>query len=100
MRCVLDGEDVNLVYAHEPIDDSVRAMNDLANLWIVEFRHSPTRLWKGGQSIGCRNDMGDNDRRVARGVLTDECANGSEIRASLIRPENSSHDKNCFLTSS
>jgi len=97
---VVDGEDVNLVHTREPIDDSVGTMNDLANGWILELRHSPTGLGKGDQPIGCGNDLGDNDRRVVRGVLTDEGANGSEVRAGLIRPENNPHDRNCFLTSS
>jgi len=47
LRCVLDREDVNLVHAHEPIDEPVRTMNDLANDWTVEFRHRPTGLGQG-----------------------------------------------------
>ena len=40
----MDREDVNLVYADEPIDDAVWSMNDLTNKWVVEFRNRPTGL--------------------------------------------------------
>lgn len=96
----MDGEDVNLVLAHEPIDDSVRSMDDFTNERVVEFRNRPTRLRKGNQLVCRRNQLGNDDRCVVRGVLTDEGANRSEIGAGLVGPENSPHDKNCFLTSS
>ena len=96
----MDREDVNLVYADEPIDDAVRSMNDLTDKWVVEFRNRPTGLWERHQPIGCRNQLGHHDGRVLRGILTDEGANGSEIGTSLLGPENNSHGKNCFLTSS
>ena len=96
----MDRQDMNLVHAHQPIDDSVRSMDALTNNRVGEFGNRPARLRKGDQTFGRRNQLGDNDRCVMMGVLTDEGANSSEIRAGLIRPENNPHDKNCFLTSS
>lgn len=96
----MDRQDVNLVNAREPIDDSVRSMDDLANNRVIEFRNRPPRFRKRDQAVGCGNELGDDDRCVVRGVLTDEGANGSEIGTSLMCPENNSHGKNCFLTSS
>ena len=96
----MDRKDVNLIRTDEPIDDTVRWMNDLTNERVVEFRNRPTRLREGGQPTGRSNQLGDYDRRVMRGVLIDECANSSEIGTGLIGPENNPHGKNCFLTSS
>ncbi|MGB7220563.1 MAG: hypothetical protein WBD07_17325 [Vicinamibacterales bacterium] len=42
----MDREDVNLVLTHEPIDDSVWAVNNLTNVRVVEFRNRPARLRK------------------------------------------------------
>ena len=96
----MNREDVNLIHTHEPIDDTVRSMNDLANERVVEFRNQPTGLRERGQPVGRLNQLGDYHRRVMRGVLTDEGANSSEIGTGLIGPENNLHGKNCFLTSS
>ena len=96
----MDRKDVNLIHTHEPIDDAVRWMNYLTNERVVEFRNRPTGLREGGQPIGRSNQLGDYDRRVMRGVLTDECANSSEIGTGLIGPKNNPHGKNCFFTSS
>ena len=97
---MMNREDVNLVNANEPIDDTVRTVNDLANERIVEFRNCPAGLREGDQPIGCRNQLGHHDRCVMRGVLTDEGADRSKIGTGLISPENDPHGKNCFLTSS
>ena len=97
---MMDREDVNLIDTHEPIDDTVRSMNDLANERVVEFRNRPTGLREGDQPIGCRNQLANHDRCVMRGVLTDEGANRREIGTGLLSPEDNPHGKNCFLTSS
>jgi len=96
----MDRQDVNLVDAHEPKDDSVRSMDDLTNKRVIEFWNRPPRLRKRDQPIGCGNELGHDDRCIVRGILTDEGANGSEIGTGLMCPENNSHGKNCFLTSS
>ena len=96
----MDREYVNLIHADEPIDNPARWMNHLAHQRVVEFRNGPTGFRKGGQSTGRGNQLGDDDRRVMRGVLTDECANSREIGTGLIGPENNPHGKNCFLISS
>ena len=44
----MDREDVNLIHTHEPIDDSVRWMNHLANERVFEFRNGPTGFREGG----------------------------------------------------
>jgi hypothetical protein len=100
LRSVMHREDVNLVLAHEPIDDSVGSMNNLTNQRAIEFRNGPTGLRKCEQPIRRRNQLSHDDRCVVRGVLTDEGANSSEVGTGLMGPENNSHSKNCFLTSS
>jgi hypothetical protein len=96
----MDREDVNLIGSDEPVDDTVRRMNYLANQWIVEFRNGPTGLRKRHQPIGCGDELGNDDRRVLRRILADERANGCKVRTGLLGPEENPHDKNCFLTSS
>ena len=96
----MDRKNVNLVHPYDPIHDTVRSVSDLANERVIEFRNRPTGFREGGQPIGRRNQLSDNDRRVMRGVLTDEGVNGSEIGPGLIGPEDNPHDRNCFLTSS
>ena len=96
----MDREDMNLVGTHEPIDDPVRSMKDLTNERVVEFGNGPAGLWERDQPIGCRDQLGNHDRGVMRGILTDEGANRSEIRTGLMSPEDDPHGKNCFLTSS
>lgn len=99
-RCVMDCQHVELVDAHEPIDDAVRPMHDLTDQWVIEFRNCPARFREGDQSICRRYEAGDDDRRVVRRVLTDERANRRQIGTRLLGPENNPHDRNCFLTSS
>ena len=96
----MDREDVNLIRTHEPVDDTGRSMNDFTNELVVEFRNRPTGVREGDQPIGCRDQLGNHDRRVMRGVLTDEGVNSGEIGTGLNGPENDPHGKNCFLTSS
>ena len=96
----MDRENVNLIHTHEPVDDTVRSMNHLADERVFEFRNCPTGFREGGQPIGRSDQLGNNDRRIMRGILTNECANGSEIGTGLLSPENNPHGKNCFLTSS
>ena len=96
----MDRQDVNLVDSHEPTNNSVRSMNDLTNKRAIEFWNRPPRLRKCDQPVGRGNELGHDDRCVVRGVLTDEDADGSEIGTGLMCPENNSHGKNCFLTSS
>jgi len=43
----MDREDVNLIVTYEPVDDTVRTMNHLADQRIVEFRNGPTGLGNG-----------------------------------------------------
>ncbi len=38
----MDREDMNLIDAYEPIDDTVRWMDHLANQRVFEFRNRPT----------------------------------------------------------
>ena len=52
---MMDREDVNLIHAHEPIDDPVRRMNHFANERVFKFRNGPTGLRKGGKPTGCAN---------------------------------------------
>ena len=95
----MDRQHVKLVDTHEPVDDAVRPMHDLANQGVIEFRNCPTRFREWDQSLCHRYEAGDDDRRVVRRVLTDERANRSQVGLRLLRPEDDSHDKNCFLTS-
>ena len=44
----MDRKDVNLIRTDEPIDDTVRWMNDLTNERVVEFRNRPTGFREGG----------------------------------------------------
>ena len=97
---MVDREDMDLVSAHEPIDDPVRSMNDFTNERAIEFRNRPAGFRERDQSIGCRDQLGNHDGRVMRRILTDEGANRSEIGTGLMSPENDSHGKNCFFTSS
>ena len=42
LRSVMDRKDVNLVHPYDPIDDTVRSVNDLTNERVIEFRNCPT----------------------------------------------------------
>ena len=96
----MDREYVKLIDAHESVDDAVRRVYDLADQRTFEFRNRPARFRKCDQSVRSRYEAGDDDRRVVSGVLTDERANRSQVGLRLLRPQDRSHDKNCFLTSS
>ena len=96
----MDGQYVNLACANEPVDDPIRSMHNLANQRMFEFRNYPARFREGDQSLRSRNEASDDDRRVVRRVLTDERPNCGQVGLRLLRPEDHSHDKNCFLTSS
>jgi hypothetical protein len=61
LRSVMNGEDVNLIVAYEPADDTVRMMNHLADQRIVEFRNGPTGLGERDQPIGRGDEVGDDD---------------------------------------
>ena len=100
LRGVMHRQHMNLADAHEPVDDAVRRMHDLADQRILEFWHGPTILRERAQPICGRHDARDDDGRVVTGVPTDECADGGQVGASLLGPEDNPHDKNCFLTSS
>jgi len=77
----MDSQHVKLVDAHEPVDDAVRPVHDLADQPIFEFRNCPARFGEWDQSICRRYEAGDDDRRVVRRVLTDERANRSSRHA-------------------
>jgi len=96
----MDRQHVNFVDIHQPVDDAVWSVHDLPDQRIVEFWYCSARFRKGDQSIGRRDEPGDDDRRVVRRVLTDERANRGQVGQRLLRPEHDPHDKNCFLTSS
>ena len=53
----MDGQDMNLVRAYDPIDDAVWRMHDLANNRILEFRYGPTGFREVGQPISGRNEL-------------------------------------------
>ena len=58
---MVDRQDMNLLVAHDPIDDAVRPMNDLANNWILELWNGPTGFRKVGQPIGGRDELSHNN---------------------------------------
>ena len=72
-------QDVDLIRAHQPIDDSVGPSNDFANLWIVKFRNSAARFGEGRESLSGRNKLADNNRCVVWRILGDESVDGGEI---------------------
>lgn len=43
---MVNGQHVHLVDAHEPVDDVVGRVHDLADQGIVELRNGPARFWK------------------------------------------------------
>ena len=100
LRGVMYRQHVNLVSTDESVDDTVRPVHNFPDEGILEFRNSPTRFWELDQAIGGGNETSDDDRRVMRRISTDESANGGQVGTSLLGPENTPHDKNCFLTSS
>ena len=72
-------QDVDLIRAHQAVDDSVGPSNDLANLGIVEFGNGATRFGEGRELLGGRNKLADNNRCVVWRILGDEGVDGGEI---------------------
>ena len=70
-------EHVNLVGSYESIDDALGLEHDFPDQGIVEFRNGSTRFGKRSQSICCGDESSDDDRRIVRGVLTNEGADAS-----------------------
>jgi hypothetical protein len=96
----MDRQQVNLVDSNQSVDDAVRRVHHFPDQRIFEFWNRTARFRVWAQSICCRDETGDDDRRVVRRVLTDERANRSQVGLRLLRPKDHPHDKNCFLTSS
>jgi len=97
---VVNGQDVNLLLAHKPVNDPVGRMDHFAHRWIRKLRDGPAGLWEVTQPLGCGNQLGHDDGRVVRRVLADEGVDGSEVVPGLVGPEQKSHERNRLLTSS
>ena len=54
-------QDMDLIRAHQAVDDSVGPSNDLANLRIVEFSNRTTRFGESRELLGSRNQLADNN---------------------------------------
>ena len=91
---------MDFVVADQPVDDPVRRVHHFSNEGIFEFWNRSAGFWEWNQSIGRRNEPSNDDCCVVRRVLTDERANRSQVGLRLLRPQDLSHDKNCFLISS
>lgn len=72
-------QDVDLIRAHQAVDDSVGASNDFANFGVVEFVNRATRFGESRELLGSRNQLADNNRCVVWRILGDEGADGGEI---------------------
>ena len=96
----MDREHMKLSNAHEPVDDTVRLINNFPNRRIFEFRNRPARFREWSKSICGRDEAGDDDRGIVRGVLADERTNRGQVGTRLLCPEHRPHERNCFLTSS
>lgn len=48
---MVNSQDVDFVDAHEPIDEAVRRVHDLADQRIVELWNGPARFWKWDQTV-------------------------------------------------
>jgi hypothetical protein len=92
----MDRQHVDLVVADQPVDDPVRTAHDFPNEGIFEFWNRSAGFWEWNQSIGRCDEPGNDDGCEVRRVLTDERANRSQVGLRLLRPQDLSHDKNCF----
>ena len=57
-------QDVNLVDAHESIDEAVRPVNNFPDERVLEFRDCPPRLGELRQAFRGGDETGDDDRGV------------------------------------
>ncbi len=97
---MVNRQNVNVLNTDEPIDNPVWLPNQLAHRWIGELWHNATGFRKV-PNLPCRlSQSGDDNGGVVRRILTDEPADSAEVFPRLAGPEDSSHVRNCFLTSS
>ena len=97
---MVDRKNVHRVVTDEAVDDAIRRMNDLAETGAGKLRNLAPRFRKLDQAVGCDEETADNDIGEVGGVLCDKGANACEITSRALRPEQGSHERNCFLTSS
>ena len=57
---------MDLVSTHQPVDDAIRASNDLANLEILELGNSTARFGEDRKLGGRRDQLPDDNRGVMR----------------------------------
>jgi len=90
---------MDFVVAYQPVDDPVRTMHYLSDDGIFEFWNRSAGFWEWNQPIRRRDESSHDDGCEVRRVLTDERANRRQVGLRLLRPQDLSHDKNCFLIS-
>jgi hypothetical protein len=73
-----DRDDFRLPWS-EPIDDAIRAQQNLANHWIGALGHDAARLGKRPQSLDSADEPSHNEFRVPVRVLRDECSDGLKV---------------------
>lgn len=96
----MHGEHVDLVGAHQPVDNAIGSKCDFSYRRRFEFRNGSIRFREWNQPLGGGNQPSDDDRRVVGRVLADEGVNGRQVGTGLFGPEENPHDMNCFLISS
>jgi hypothetical protein len=72
-------QDVNLIFADQPVDDAIRASHDLANLGILELGNGSARFREARELVGCRNQLSGDNGGVVRRILVDKGVYGGEI---------------------
>jgi len=93
-------EYVNLLLAHDSVNDSIRSKDDLADRGIGVFRNCPSRLWKVLEPIDSVEKTPDDDVGIVWRIDFDECVNCREISLCALRSEERRHARKRFLTSS
>ena len=100
LRRVMNRENVDLARAGETVDDSIRAVDDFANVVALELGHRTTRLREPSEALRRGDDPSDHDVPYVRGFLSNEGADRAKVGSRAGGPEDSSHERSCFLTSS
>lgn len=97
---VMNGDDVNDLGRHDPIDDAVRPTHNLTKHRIWKFLDHSTEVRKVSERIDCTDQTTDHDLRVGWRIALDERLSRCEVSLRPSGPMQRDHARKRFLISS